>query len=222
MENVPGSSPVPAAKKRGCLFYLGVAAGLFAAAAILSLVLLISGVRSLLRAYTGTSAVALPVAAMPEAELEALAERVKAFKAKAEGAAGAAETLVLKEDEINALIAREPKLKPFEGKVHVALAGDTIRGRVSVPLDGTGIPFVGGRYLNGEIVLKASLNDGVLIATIDSIVLNEKPFSELVMSALRSENLAKDVYRRPETAEILRKFESAQVKDGMLSIKLRP
>lgn len=217
----PEPSPVPGKKNRGCLFYAGVAAGVFLAVALLSSVILINGARNLLKAYTGTSAIALPAASMPAAESEALAERVKAFKESFATSRSAA-SLVLGEEEINAFIARDPNLKPLEGKLHIALEGDTIKGRMSVPLDGTGIPFTQGRFLNGEVAFKASLDNGILIATVDSLVLNGKPFPEPVMSALRSENLARDIYRRPNTAEALRKFESIQVKDGKLSIKLRP
>jgi len=217
---MPGAEPVPAAKDRGCLFYAGAAAAVLAAGAVLSVALLLAGTRSLLRTYTGTSPVVLPASSLPEAESEALAARFKRFK-ESVGRSPSAAPLVLGDVEINALIARDPRLKDLAGKVHISLSGDAIKARMSVPLDESGIPFVRGRYLNGEVAVKGSLDDGILIIAIDSIVLNDKTFSEAVMSALRSENLARDIYRRPKTAEALRKFESIRVKDGLLTVTLR-
>lgn len=209
---------LPEKKKRGCLFYAGVTAGVLLVGAFFATILALIGLRDLLRAYTGTSAVALTVEAMPAPRSDALAETVKAFRESLKNSSGDG-SLLLGEGDLNALIAREPAL---EGKLRIRIDSDTFKAQTSIPLKGSGVPFVGDRYFNGEIAFKASFEDGVAVATIDSIVLNDKPFPEAFMSLLRSENLARDFYRRPETAEILRKFESVRVKDGKLSIKLRP
>lgn len=208
-------------KKRGCLFYLGVVAGLSALAGLLLAVLVVSGIRGLIRDYTGTAPVAMPaMPEVPEAELAALVDKSAAFHEaiKAPGGGGGA-ALELGEAEISALLFRQPELRE---KVRVGFPGDAIKIQASVPLSGSGIPFTGGRFLNAEVVLKASMDDGVMIATLDSVQLNGQPMPEALMAGLRSENMAKELYRRPQTAEALRKFESLRVKDGRLSIRLRP
>lgn len=210
----------PGEKNRGCLFYIAVAAGVLLTIAIILAASLIYGARNLLIDYTGTSAIPLPAVSMPAAQSEALAGRFKIFKESFERPPSGA-SLALGEDDINTLIAQDRKLKELAGKVYVAVGSDTIKTQMSVPLDKSGIPFTHGRYLNGEISLKASLDGGVLIAAIDSLVLNDKPFPEALMSGIRSVNAAQKIYERPKTAEALRKFESIRIKDGKLLLKLR-
>jgi len=222
MPTTPESVPNPAPKERGCLFFIAVAAAALFAIALLSSALLAYGARHLLIAYTGTSGVTLPASPLPAAASEAAAERYKTFKENFEKSPNGA-SLVLSEDEINALLIKDPKSKEaLTGKLHISLGKDTIKAQISFPLEKSGVPFTRGRYLNGEVALKASLENGVLIATIDSIVLNDKPFPEALMSELRSENVAKKIYERPKNAEALRKFESIRIKDGEISFKLRP
>jgi uncharacterized membrane protein len=44
---------------------------------------------------------------------------------------------------------------------------------------------------------------------------------EEIMAQLRSENLAKDVQNRPEVSANLRKLESLEVQDGMVTLKTK-
>ena len=78
-----------------------------------------------------------------------------------------------------------------------------------------------GRYLNGEADLKASLTNGVLIVTLDSLEVNGKRVPDEMMANIRQENLAKDAYKNPKHAEILRKLESLEIKDGKMTIKVQ-
>jgi len=78
-----------------------------------------------------------------------------------------------------------------------------------------------GRYLNGEAILKASLSEGVLIVTIDSLEVNGKPLPDQFLNGLRSQNLAKDAYKNPEQAELFRRFESIQIKDDTIILTPR-
>ena len=78
-----------------------------------------------------------------------------------------------------------------------------------------------GRYLNGEADLKASLKDGVLIVTLDSIEVNGKKPPDEIMNEMRKQNLAKDAYKDAKNAEMIRKLESLEVKDGKIILKVR-
>ena len=78
-----------------------------------------------------------------------------------------------------------------------------------------------GRYLNGEADLKASLQDGVLIVTLDSIEVNGQSPPEQMMTTLRQQNLAKDAYKDPKAAELFRKLESLEIDDGKIILKVR-
>ena len=146
--------------------------------------------------YTATAPRDLPKVAMPADELKALEDRVEAFR-KAVEMGTPIEPLVLTSDDINALIEDSPELK---GKIFVKIEGKKLKGQVSIPLDAlANVPFLGmfkGRYLNGEADLKASLQDGVLIVTLDSIEVNGQSPPEQMMTTLRQQNLAKDARTR--------------------------
>jgi hypothetical protein len=106
--------------------------------------------------------------------------------------------------------------------VFVAIDRDKLKGKISIPL--SEIPSFGltrGRYLNGEAELKVSLQDGVLLVTLESIEVNGKDLPSELMNSLRNQNLAKDAYKDQRTAEEIRKYQSIEIKDGKLIIKAR-
>ena len=214
-------TPAPSGKKgRGCLFYGCLTSIVLLLIAGIMVVVAIQYVKSLINTYTDTSPMVLPKVEMPAAEYEALEKRVGEFKESLDKSNGVP-ALVLSGQEINALIANQPDAKVLKDKFHISLEGDQIKGQVSIPLGESHLPFTKGRYLNGAAAFKASLQNGILIVTANSIEVKGKPLPEAFMSQLRNENLAKDVYRDPKKAEALRKIESIEVKDGKLIVKPR-
>ncbi|HKI17629.1 MAG TPA: hypothetical protein VKA15_07100, partial [Isosphaeraceae bacterium] len=162
----------------------------------------------------------LPKVEMPAEQRTSLKKRVEEFgKAVQEGKA--VEPLVLTGDDLNALIEEEPEFAELKGKVYLKIEKDELKGQVSFPLEKLGLAMLKGRYLNGEADLKASLSDGVLIVTLDSIEVNGKRVPEEAMANMRQENLAKDAYKNPKHAAILRKLESLEIKDGKIIIRVR-
>ena len=159
----------------------------------------------------------LPKVEMPEEQRKALKDRVEAFR-KAVNAGTPIEPLVLTSDDLNVLISENEDLK---GSIYVTVEGDEVKGKVSFPLDKLNVGMVRGRYLNGEADLKASLKDGVLIVTLDSIEVNGKKPPEEFLQGMRQQNLAKDAYKDQETANMMRKLESLEIKDGKIILKVR-
>jgi hypothetical protein len=125
--------------------------------------------------------------------------------------------LVLTADDINALIATNPKLK---GCVYVAIADDKISGEISVPIESF-IPGSKGRYLNASATFDVSLDGGVLVVTLDSANVKGEPIPDAIMQALRKENLAKDLYKDKENVEIIRRFDSIRIEDDKIIAKLK-
>lgn len=219
------STPPPYEEPRrehGCFFYGCIIAG------ILSLLLLIGiGVAlfffyrwagRLIEEYTATVPRELPAVSMPAERRKTLEERVEAFRtAVKEGKP--TEPLVLDSDELNVLLDKNEELK---GKVYVSIDDDKLKGQISIPLEK--LPMFGltkGRYLNGEAELEASLDHGVLIVTLESIEVNGKTVPPEVMAQIRTQNMAKDVYKDAKTAEEIRKLDTIRVKDGKLTITAR-
>jgi hypothetical protein len=212
-------------RQHGCFFYGCIIASiLMALVAILIAVVIYFSFRfvnQLVEEYTDTAPRELPKVEMPVDRREALTKRVEDFR-KAVQEGKAVEPLVLTSDDLNALIEEQPDLK---GRIHVRIEGSELKGQVSIPLERfSQVPFLGmlkGRYLNGEADLKASFSEGVLIVTLDGFEVNGKRPPEEIMAKIRQQNLAKDAYNDPKNAEMLRKVESMEIKDGKITIKVR-
>ena len=211
--------PVP--KQRGCFFYGCIIASILAVLfAILLAVIGFLGYRlfnQLIDQYTSTTPQTLPKVEMPAEQVTTLKDRVEAFR-KAVEAGTPTEPLVLTSDDLNALIEDNPELK---GVIYVKVEKDEVKGQISLPLDKLNFGMVRGRYLNGEADFKASLSDGVLIVTIESVEVNGQKVPDDVMKELRKQNLAKDAYKDEKTSEMIRKLESLEVKDGKIILKVR-
>jgi hypothetical protein len=105
--------------------------------------------------------------------------------------------------------------------VFVRVEGDKLKAQISMPLDKLKIGMLKGRYLNGEAELKASLRDGILVVTLETLEVNGKRPPENFMEGLRKQNLAKDAYDNPKNAEMIRRFESLEIRDGTIILKPR-
>src|SRR5579875_2829524 len=179
-------------RQRGCFFYGCIIA------AILALLLLIAvGVgfffvyrlfERVVEQYTATAPRELPRVEMSVGQCRTLRERVDAFRAAIKEGRPT-EPLVLWSDDLNALIEENPDLK---GRVYVTIDQDKLKGQVSIPMDR--FPSFGltrGRYLNGEGEFKISLEDGVLIVTLESLLVNGNTLPDELMNGLRNQNLAR-------------------------------
>jgi hypothetical protein len=212
-------TPPPVRKKRGCLFYFGLAFAVLLLIGCLLGYLAVRFVKNQINAYTDTSPMKLPQVEMTDAEFKGLDQHVKSFTDAVEQGIPTA-PLVLTERDINALIVKSGKAKDLANEVHVFLNGDEVKGQISIPLSQLG--WIGrGRYLNGEATFNVSLENGVLIVTAREIKVNGKPLPESIMNPLRQENLAKDAYKDPKNAEAIRKLESIKVQDGQVIITAR-
>ena len=208
-------------KQHGCFFYGCIIASILAVLfAILMAVIAYFGYHMLSRAidtYTSPTPRELPKVEMPAEQFKTLKERVEAFRTAVK-AGTSTEPLVLSSDDLNALIEEDPDLK---GVVHVKVEDDEVKGQVSIPLDKLNIGMVSGRYLNGEGDFKASLSDGVLIVTIESLEVNGQKLPDDFIKELRKQNVAKEFYKDEKASEMIRKLESLEIKDGKIILKVR-
>ena len=212
-------TPPPARKGRGCLFYLGLAFAVMLLIGGLLAFLTVRFVKNQITAFTDSAPMTLPKVEMADAEFERLEQRVTTFgKALQQG--NPAEQLLLTERDINALLTRKPEVKIWADKVYVSLNDNQIKGQVSIPLQGLNW-IAKNRYLNGVAAFNVSLENGVLIVTAKEIKVKGKPLPETFMSRLRQENLAKDAYKDPKNAEVIRKLDRIEVKDGRVIITPR-
>ncbi len=208
-------------------------------------------IRNQVQTYTSDAPADIPVVEYSDEQLEELKARVESFKARvaardddaSDDNADAApsesdpdesdpdrsgtsdpdaveidpvQELALTAEEINALIATEEKMR---GRVHVSIEDGELTGEISIPTDG--FPGGSGRFLNASATFEVSMEDGILFVRINRAVVKGEPVPESIMEGLRQQNLAKDVYKDEENAEMLRKFESIRVEGDKLILKLR-
>jgi hypothetical protein len=209
-------------RQRGCFFYGCVIASVLTVLLILVLAIgaymVYRALNRTLEEYTATAPRDLPKLQMPEDERKSVVDRFEAFR-KAVKDQTATEPLVLTGDDLNALVDHVPELKD---RVYFTIEGDKIKGQVSIPLSiFMDTSMTRGRYVNGQAEFKASLSDGVLVVILDSIEVNGKRPPEEAMANLRQQNLAKDLYKNPDNAEMVRRFKSLEIKDGKIIIKPR-
>jgi len=167
--------------------------------------------KSQLDAYTSAKPVEIQSVEYTDQEVAAVKQRIEDFKTALEKGA-APEQLILTADEINAIISSDENLK---GRLFVKIEEGEIKGEASFPVPEV-VPLGKGRYFNGSMSLKASLENGVLIVTVDNAEVNGKPVPEEFMNGMRNQNLAKDAYKDPKAAEFLKKFKSLTIDDDRI------
>ncbi len=208
-------------RQRGCFFYGCVIASVFAVLMIIALaVVAYMGMRwfsGFVNEWTSPAPVELPKVQISEEERHTVRERVDAFK-KSLDEGTAVEPLVLTSEDLNALIEENADLR---GRIFVRVEGDKLKAQISLPLEKLKVGMLKGRYLNGEAELKASLSEGILVVTLETLEVNGKHPPEQFLAELRKQNLAKDAYDKPKNAEMIRKFESLEIRDSKIILKPR-
>lgn len=209
----------PPRKAHGCCFY-----GCLSFAIIL-LVVALAGVfaaryyvRQTIIRYSDTAPLSLPKVQASDSQIESIQERLEQFKEAIESGRST-DDLTLDETAVNLLIANAPELQQLADKVYIAIEGDQIKAQISWPLDGFPLISMPGRYLNGSASLKVSLKNGAPMVFLDSVEVKGQKLPDYIMSALRGENLARDLSNNPKTASILRRLEGIEVNDGKIVIR---
>ena len=224
------SAPLPAPRKRGCLFYgciTVIVIGLLIAAVLVAGYFAVKRFATrTINDYTETNPAPIEVVTYAPEDRTALQKRLDTFN-KALDAGKAGEEIVLSAADINALISDNPQLK---GKLYLIIEDDTVKGRVSVPLSDIlsqkqlEALKLTGRYLSGVATFRAGVTNGALDVHLEDILVRDKELPSLlkpVVDELKKQNLAKDYQATPEQKAYLSKVESIVVKDGKVHLRSR-
>ncbi len=125
----------------------------------------IYAVRHLRGTFFAKENVQLPPNTSTEQEQQLALANWKLFERSARAHAQA--RIEMTADELNALIASEPKLR---SKAHVSIDNDTVRLQLSFPLDD--VRWLRGHYVNGECSVQSAPNKEPTEARITHVVLN--------------------------------------------------
>jgi hypothetical protein len=212
--------PIPPKPRSGCWKYGGIGCLVIIILAIIGGYFAYKGVKGVLgeltEKYTSIKPMDLPKLDTAQEEVATIMERVGSFT-NALKANEKAEPLTLNSRDINVLIQNHPEWKEMAGKVYVDIEGDQVKGKISIPLGEMGKMFE-GRFLNGSASFSIGMESERLLMFINSAEVGGKAIPEEIMNALRTENLAKKSYEKPEVAEMMKKLESITVKDGSMII----
>lgn len=180
-------------------------------------------INKLVSQYTAAAPMDIPKVEGTAEEIQGVKDRFNKFAEALKGGqpAGPVEALSLSEKDLNLLINNAPDVAQFRNAIHVAIVDKKLRGTLSLPLESLGWKSLRGRYFNGVADLKASLQDGVLFVTLDALEVNGKAVPEQAMAGIRSQNLAKDLYKDARSIEVLKKLETILVEDGRVLVKPR-
>ena len=165
--------------------------------------------------YTAEAPADLPIVELPEDEVKAIQERIDSFKETVE-AGDTPDDLELTSDELNALISTNDEMR---GKAYVKIEDGLVTGDVSIPTDA--IPGGKGRYFNASATFDVSLENGVLIVTLADATVKGEPLPPQFIDGMKKENLAKEAYKDPEVAKLLRQFDSIAVEGDKIVLKPR-
>jgi hypothetical protein len=190
---------------------------------VLLIVLLIVGVgvggywwvSSQVAKWTEDTPADLPTVEYTEEEVAAVEKRVESFKEGLE-ANEAPEELVLTADDINAMIADDEEIK---GHVFIKIEDGKVGGDVSIPTDI--LPGGKGRFFNASATFNVSLENGVLIVTMASAEAKGQKVPQEVIDEMAKQNLAKDLYKEPEVAEVLRRIDSISIEGDKMILRAR-
>jgi hypothetical protein len=211
----------PPKTRRGCLFYGCLTGTVCLVAILLALLLGLHELKKMVALYTDPAPMALPAVQMAPEQIEQVQRRIDAFK-DAVRTGRTTPPLELNADEINALIASDPKLRQVKGKLYVTMQDSHLKGQISLPLPQLGLPVFKNRYLNGTASFLVTLQNGNLSVSPDAILVKGKLLPWVYMNKLRSQNLAANVNEDPHASVALNRLQSIQIKDGKLVLVPKP
>lgn len=165
--------------------------------------------------YTSEAPQELPTVEYSEEDLETLEERLEEFADKIKSDE-ATEDLVLSADDLNALINSDDDLR---GRLFIHIRNGQVGGDVSIPTDR--VPGGKGRYFNASATFNVSMENGLLMVTLDDAEVRGEKISDRFLQAFRGENLAKDLYKNPETAAVLKRLDRVIVEDDQIVLRVR-
>ena len=99
------------------------------------------------------------------------------------------------------------------------IADGNIQANISIPADQ--VPGGAGRFFNADAAVEVSMEDGVLIVKVVDAKIKGEPLPEAFMKGLAGENLAKEIYDDPDAAKILNHFDSIEVIDDAIHLRLK-
>jgi hypothetical protein len=157
----------------------------------------------------------LPVASPDQEKIKELGDRISSFQTAINEDKPA--ELILSAQDLNTLIALEPD---FASKIYFDIQGDQVSMKGTLPLGS--VPGLEGRFLNGTIAMKISLQDQKLVIKPTKIVLDNPDMpgfvQDTIMDSIKKQNLAEEALKEPEFQKWLKTIKDIKVSNGKIII----
>lgn len=216
------TTPIPSQKpKKGCLFYGCLTIAILSLAVLvgggLGMFLLYKKAESFVDQWASLEPMELPAVHYTEADREQFEARLKTF-IDGLGQEGSPATLTLQGEDLNMLLASAKNGSTLTERVRARVEGNQVRGHVSVQLGDLQAPFFRDRYVNGEVALTVSLQNGRLIVQVAELVVNGTPLPEEYLAPLREQNVAEALAQDPDLTQILEKLSQIVVTNDTVQL----
>jgi hypothetical protein len=193
------------------------------AALVLLLMVVLGGLfglyyaKRMFRDFTDMNPAVFPSVRLSRPEIDQLQQRIDKYRQEVRQGK-TTEPLKLTADEINALIATDPDLKPLKGKLYVTISGKQMDAQLSVPMESVGLPLFRGRYLNGTGTFDILLHNGRLHLHLLSFLAKGRRIPEVYMDQIRKHDFAEGINNDPRTVAALDWLATIKVEDGKLTL----
>ena len=204
-------------RHKGCLFYGCLASSLLLAVVLVAALIGLRYAKKMFTDFTDTQPLVLPQVQLSPTEMDSLQRRLETFRETVRKGEPTG-PLTLTQDEINALIATDPDMKPLKGKLYVLLEGSELKAQVSLPMDQLGLPVFQGRYLNGTGTFDLAFHNGVIRLSPRSFVVKGKPVPDVYMDKARKQNLASDMNQDARAKAAMERLQEIKVQENKLMI----
>lgn len=168
--------------------------------------------------YTDARPRAFTSPALPEAEVESLADRVESF-AEAVKSRTAQPPLELSDTQLNALLQKEWQDDLENGSMRVRIEQDRLLADLSVPLDelsGTTWWRLADRYLTGTATIDVALRSGRLELRLASFAIDGDPVPNWILNALDADNQLQKLMNDPDVQEVTRNLARVELTPGRM------
>ncbi|MEM9015442.1 MAG: hypothetical protein AAGC68_00415 [Verrucomicrobiota bacterium] len=173
--------------------------------------------------YTSSQPVQIEAPQLQQGEIDSAVTRFDSFSSALE-AGTASESLILSEDDINALLFHHPDFADAAGMTNVSIENDQLTSRVSIDLNSIEIPIdfvadaVRDKYFNGEVTLSIDMRAQRPALFIEELSVAGRPLPQELMEAFRSENLLKEAQSDPELKKFFDKISEIKIENNQLIV----
>ena len=126
--------------------------------------------------------------------------------------------LELNTAELNSALSQNGDLKD---RVWLEIRDGKLRGKVSIPLDESGMKALQGRWLNGDATLNLTANSGNVRLSLQDLTVNGQSLPAQLLEGLREQNFIEGMTKEGEAAEYLQKVEAITFAGDKLRVRFK-